>query len=109
MSSADPQGLQAFPEALQERTAWLEPFKWYGEMRTNAPVRYDSSRGAWDVFRYDNVKTVISDNEKFSVNPRNASDFEGLDGLSLADTSLSPTRSSFIYGVESLPIRYDTP
>src|SRR5699024_4599860 len=30
-----------------------------------------------------------------------------LDGLSLAETDLSPTRSSFIYGVESLPISYD--
>jgi hypothetical protein len=32
-----------------------------------------------------------------------------LDGLSLTDTALSPTRSSFIYGVESLPLRYEPP
>ena len=80
MSSADPQGLQAFPEALQGRDAWLEPFDWYAEMQENAPVRYDASRRSWDVFRYDDVKTVISDDENFSVNPRNAADFEGLDG-----------------------------
>ncbi len=75
MSSADPQGLQAFPDALRERESWLEPFDWYAEMRTNSPVRYDPSRGSWDVFRYDDVKTVISDDERFSVSPREASDF----------------------------------
>lgn len=80
MSSADPQGLQAFPEALQDRKSWLEPFDWYEEMQENAPIRYDASRGSWDVFRYDDVKTLISDDEHFSVNPRNAADFEGLDG-----------------------------
>lgn len=31
-----------------------------------------------------------------------------LAGLSRADTTLQPTRSSFIYGVESLPIEYET-
>jgi cytochrome P450 len=30
-----------------------------------------------------------------------------VENLSLVDTPLSPTRSSFIYGVESLPVRYD--
>src|SRR5699024_5663548 len=80
MSSADPQGLQAFPEALSDRESWLEPFDWYREMQDGSPVRYDAARGSWDVFRYDDVKTVISDNERFSVNPRNASDFEALEG-----------------------------
>lgn len=75
MSSADPQGLQAFPDALRERESWLEPFAWYREMRANSPVRYDPARGSWDVFRYDDVKTVISDDERFSVSPRNATDF----------------------------------
>ncbi|EMA47517.1 cytochrome P450 [Halococcus morrhuae DSM 1307] len=80
MSSADPQGLQAFPEALSEPDAWLEPFDWYREMRDDSPVRYDASRGSWDVFRHADVKRVISDDEAFSVNPRTASDFEGLSG-----------------------------
>lgn len=30
-----------------------------------------------------------------------------LEGIRIADTRLEPTRSSFIYGVESLPIRYE--
>ena len=75
MSSADPQGIQAFPEALTEPDAWLEPFEWYREMREGSPVRYDPARGSWDVFRHADVKRVISDDETFSVNPRNASDF----------------------------------
>jgi cytochrome P450 len=80
MSSADPQGIQAFPEALSEPDAWLEPFDWYREMRENTPVRYDPSRNSWDVFRHADVKRVLSDDETFSVNPRNAPDFEGIAG-----------------------------
>ncbi|MFU8869844.1 MAG: cytochrome P450, partial [Natronococcus sp.] len=75
MSSADPQGLQAFPDELSSREAWLEPFDWYREMRETAPVRYDPSRGCWDVFRYADVKRVLDDDGTFSVNPRLADDF----------------------------------
>ncbi|MDG5760035.1 cytochrome P450 [Natronococcus sp. A-GB1] len=76
MSSADPQGLQAFPDELSSREAWLEPFDWYREMRENAPVRYDPSRGCWDVFRYADVKRILDDDGTFSVNPRLADDFQ---------------------------------
>ena len=76
MSSADPQGLQAFPDELATREAWLEPFDWYREMRENAPVRYDPSRQTWDVFRYDDVKRILDDDETFSVNPRLADGFQ---------------------------------
>lgn len=75
MSSANPQGLQAFPEELQSRESWLEPFDWYREMRDEDPVRYDSHRESWDVFRYEDVKRVLDDDETFSVNPRLADDF----------------------------------
>lgn len=44
MSSADPQGTQAFPEELMSRETWLEPFDWYHEMREENPVRYDPKR-----------------------------------------------------------------
>jgi cytochrome P450 len=76
MSSANPQGLQAFPEALQHRDAWLEPFDWYREMRDDAPVRYDPARQSWDVFRYDDVKRVLDDDQTFSADPTRADDFE---------------------------------
>lgn len=75
MSSADPQGLQAFPEELEGRESWLEPFDWYREMREENPVRYDPDRHSWDVFRYDDVKRILDDDETFSVNPRLADDF----------------------------------
>ncbi|WP_123538204.1 cytochrome P450 [Halosimplex salinum] len=75
MSGADTQGLQSFPEALAGRDAWLEPFDWYRRMRADEPVRYDSNRSCWDVFRYADVKRVLDDDETFSVEPGIASDF----------------------------------
>src|SRR6056297_159062 len=75
MSSANPQGLQAFPDELESRESWLEPFDWYREMRDDDPVRYDADRGSWDVFRYDDVKRILDDDETFSANPRLADDF----------------------------------
>jgi cytochrome P450 len=80
MSSADPQGTQAFPEALTTRERWLEPFDWYHEMREEAPIRYDPKRKTWDAFRYDDVKSILSDDETFSTNPRNAPDFQEPEG-----------------------------
>ena len=80
MSSADPQGTQAFPEALTTREAWLEPFDWYNEMREEAPVRYDPKRKTWDAFQYTDVKSILADDERFSTNPRNASDFQEPEG-----------------------------
>lgn len=70
MSSADPQGLQGLPDELASREAWLEPFDWYREMRENTPVRYDPTRRTWDVFRYDDVKRILDDDDTFSVNSR---------------------------------------
>ncbi|RBI61067.1 cytochrome P450 [halophilic archaeon] len=81
MSSTDPQGLQAFPDELTTREEWLEPFDWYREMRDEAPVRYDPGRRSWDVFRYDDVKTILDDDETFSANPRKADDFEEPEGM----------------------------
>ncbi|WP_135805883.1 cytochrome P450 [Halorussus marinus] len=75
MSSADPGGLQVLPEELESREAWLEPFDWYRTMREDAPVRYDSDRRTWDVFRYEDVKRILDDDETFSVNPRMADGF----------------------------------
>ncbi|WP_224337462.1 cytochrome P450 [Haloprofundus halobius] len=75
MSSTDPQGLQAFPDELSGRESWLEPFDWYREMRDDAPVRYDASRGSWDAFRYDDVKRILDDDGTFSVDPERATDY----------------------------------
>ncbi|MDL5362953.1 cytochrome P450 [Halalkalicoccus sp. NIPERK01] len=91
MSSAEPRGLQAFPEALSSREAWLEPFGWYREMREDAPVRYDPERDSWDVFRYADVKRILNDDATFSVDPEKASDFvepEGEGAGLILDTML---------------------
>ncbi|WP_123620394.1 cytochrome P450 [Halorubrum sp. CSM-61] len=104
MSSAGPQGLQTVPRELRDRESWLEPFDWYERMREEAPVRYDAERRTWDVFRYEDVKRVLDDDETFSVDPREASDFveperpgEGL----ILDTMLfeDPPRHDELRGV----------
>lgn len=104
MSSADAQGLQAFPEELASREAWLEPFDWYRRMREDAPVRYDPNRGTWDVFRYDDAKRILDDDAAFSVNPRHASDFQEPEGEGaglILDTMLfeDPPRHDDLRGV----------
>lgn len=104
MSSAGPQGLQAVPEELRDRRSWLEPFDWYQRMREEAPVRYDSERRTWDVFRYEDVKRVLDDDETFSVDPRKADDFvepEGPGRGLILDTMLfeDPPRHDDLRGV----------
>jgi cytochrome P450 len=49
------------------------PFPWYKKMSTESPVVFDKdflhffgSKGAWHVFRYDDVQKVINDYETFS-------------------------------------------
>ncbi|WP_458189456.1 cytochrome P450 [Haladaptatus sp. NG-WS-4] len=77
MSAADIGGLQTFPAELEERDAWLEPFDWYAEMHEQAPVRYDSDRETWDVFRYEDVKEILAnDDDRFSTSPRNIHGFQ---------------------------------
>ncbi|WP_331233069.1 cytochrome P450 [Natronorarus salvus] len=71
MSAADPQPIVTFPEALSTRGGWLEPFLWYDRMRRESPVRYDGTREVWDVFAYEEVKAVLSDDSAFSVDPMN--------------------------------------
>ena len=71
MSESD-QAVLTVPSALSDREGWLEPFDWYEQMRDTGSVQYDERRGVWDVFRYDEVKAVLDDDERFSVDPRNA-------------------------------------
>jgi cytochrome P450 len=46
----------------------LEPFPWYRRMREEAPVSYDAQRGSWNVFRFEDVKRVLSEYAAFSSN-----------------------------------------
>jgi cytochrome P450 len=55
----------AWPAALEGRAAKLEPFGWYRRVLGDG-VRYDEARRCWDVFSYDAVTTVLTDEEAFS-------------------------------------------
>ncbi|XOK64275.1 cytochrome P450 [Paenibacillus elgii] len=44
----------------------FNPFRWYRKMREEAPVRWDEERHTWDVFGYEEVKTVLDRKEIFS-------------------------------------------
>lgn len=58
--------LDQLPKALRGEDARFDPYDWYREMRNENPVRYDPDRGVWDVFRYDDVKRVVREDELFS-------------------------------------------
>ncbi|MGZ4135752.1 MAG: cytochrome P450 [Tumebacillaceae bacterium] len=51
---------------LTEREDRLFPFPIYEQLRETAPVRYDASREAWDVFRFEDVHRILKDHETFS-------------------------------------------
>lgn len=59
-----------YPEPVMDPEAWLDPFDWYRTVRAESPVRYDPTRDCWDVFRYDDVRTVASDHDRFSADPQ---------------------------------------
>lgn len=44
----------------------LNPFPWYEAMRSNSPVFFDENSGFFHVFRYADVKRVLSDYSYFS-------------------------------------------
>ena len=44
----------------------LNPFPWFRTMRESAPVYFEQRNNMWNVFRYDDVETVLTDYAKFS-------------------------------------------
>lgn len=54
----------------------LYPFSVYNRLRKETPVRYDESRGCWDVFRYDDVHFVLKNPKLFS-SERGGKSFQG--------------------------------
>ncbi|MGH7883085.1 MAG: cytochrome P450 [Candidatus Dormibacteraceae bacterium] len=43
-----------------------ERLEWYREKRTTEPIAYDDKSKSWNVFRYQDVTTVLSDHQTFS-------------------------------------------
>lgn len=92
-NESNPSGVFARqPAALQDRAGRLDPFDWYREMRAENPVSYDEERRAWDVFRYDDVRTVLSDHETFSsdTSPENGPGTDGPNPLSESMLNADP-------------------
>ncbi len=77
------------PTPLRDDDGLLEPFDWYREMRADAPVRFDPERACWDVFRYDDVKTVFADPGTFSSDPTRVGDGGDDGGSPMTDTPIS--------------------
>jgi len=51
---------------MQNSELFGNPFPWYAQMRREAPVFYDAEQQCWMVFRYEDVKQVFADWQKFS-------------------------------------------
>ncbi|WP_274648705.1 cytochrome P450 [Paenibacillus humicola] len=45
---------------------YLTPYSFYRRMRDENPIAYDPKAKLWAVFRYDDVRTVLSDHDRFS-------------------------------------------
>ncbi|TXR67700.1 cytochrome P450 [Bacillus sp. AR18-7] len=45
-----------------------KPFAWYKEMREKEPIYFNHQADMWNVFLYEDVKTVLEDKEYFSNN-----------------------------------------
>lgn len=63
---SSPAGYLPPPDELNSREMQLNPFPWFEEMRTETPLRYDDSRGCWEVFTYHEVREAFADWETFS-------------------------------------------
>lgn len=85
------------PAGLDSPERQLDPFPWYETMRENEPVRYDEDHQRWDVFRYDDVKRVLSDYETFSS--AGVSDFDPGGALGTVMTDVDPPEHNRLRGV----------
>ena len=59
-------GLAIPVEGIHTREERLNPFPWFAKMRQTSPVTYDERRSSWDLFRYDDIVTVLKDPATFS-------------------------------------------
>lgn len=51
---------------ITSREAKYDPFPIYARMRATMPMAHIPAANTWQVFRYDDVKVVLSDRERFS-------------------------------------------
>ncbi|PUA35690.1 cytochrome P450 [Paenibacillus elgii] len=51
---------------LSAKKAQIDPFPFFRQCRESTPVRYDTQRECWDIFRYEDVYNVLKDPATFS-------------------------------------------
>lgn len=85
------------PSGLEPSQRRVDPFTWYETMRSTEPVRYDEERERWDIFRYDDVRRVLSDYETFSS--AGLSDFDSFDVLGTVLVDENPPEHDRLRGV----------
>lgn len=54
------------PETIASDEGQIDPYPFFERMRANDPVRYGENRDVYDVFRYDDVKRVMTEEETFT-------------------------------------------
>lgn len=95
---SDEMGLdERLPDNFNTTEGRLDPFPWYEMMQENEPVHYDEDRQCWDVFRYEDVKRVLSDYEVFSS--AGASDFDPMGALGTTLLDVDPPEHDRLRGV----------
>ncbi|MFQ3477480.1 cytochrome P450 [Halonotius sp. F2-221B] len=53
----------SLPKGLRSNEALHDPFDWYHNKRSTAPIQHDPNRGVYDVFSYELVKKGLQDNK----------------------------------------------
>lgn len=74
------------PEGLRSDEALHNPFDWYHKKRHTSPVQYDSQRGVYDVFSYEQVKKGLQDDKRLLRPPLTKG--QSKDPLSYFDTAM---------------------
>jgi cytochrome P450 len=60
----------AMPQTTPRLQTEAEKLAWYRTMRETDPVSHDQTNGAWNVFRYQDVATILADHQTFSSDLR---------------------------------------
>ena len=74
---------------FQSRTEEFFPIEWYKEMLHNHPVYFHEKTNTWNVFKYEDVKQVLSNYEFFSSEGVRTSIFVGANNKEENSSSIS--------------------
>jgi hypothetical protein len=57
---------QAEITGFKTKSEEFSPFAWYKKMLEEEPIHYHAGTDTWNVFKYDDVKRMLTDYELFS-------------------------------------------